>query len=285
MAKLTYIKESVSYMMSFVCETNAGNCIVIDGGRPEDMPSLKEATRGKHISAWILTHAHSDHISGFLSEVEKNGLADFDVEAIYCNFPDYTSFVSDVGVPDPDYFKSDVSEMLPTYEKLRPRFEDKLHVPVQGDVLYVDEVKIEFIFSFHDGLYANPMNDSSLVFKLYGDRKSVLFLGDLGPDAGDILFRESREKLKSDIVQMAHHGHMGVSMEVYAEIAPEACIWCAIERVYNEPILPLHLADGEKMRKMGRLRMYGTALTRKWMDMLGVKTHYVTMNGTGTIEI
>ena len=29
--------------------------------------------------------------------------------------------------------------------------------------------------------------------------------------------------------------------------------------------------------------MYGTALTHKWMDLLGVKTHYVTANGTQTV--
>ena len=31
-----------------------------------------------------------------------------------------------------------------------------------------------------------------------------------------MLYEESRDILKADIVQMAHHGHMNVGMEVYA---------------------------------------------------------------------
>ena len=49
--------------------------------------------------------------------------------------------------------------------------------------------------------------------------------------------------------------------------------------------MPSYLADTERMTRMKRIRMYGTALTRQWMDILGVKTHYVTMNGTNRIEI
>ena len=102
---------------------------------------------------------------------------------------------------------------------------------------------------------------------------------------GDALMDESRDKLKSDIVQMAHHGHMNVSMEVYAEILPEACLWCAPDWLYAEPEIPDYLADRERLRKMQRERMFGTALTRKWMELLGAKTHYVTKDGTNEIII
>ena len=76
---------------------------------------------------------------------------------------------------------------------------------------------------------------------------------------------------------------MNVSMEVYAAIAPEACLWCAPDWLYAEEEVPSYLADVEKLRRMKRVRMYGTAVTRKWMEILGVKTHYVTANGTQTI--
>ena len=87
--KMCMLKETSEYMMSFVIITRENNCIVIDGGRVEDMPLLKEYVGGRRISAWILTHAHSDHISGFIHEIETNGGADFDIEKIYYNFPDY----------------------------------------------------------------------------------------------------------------------------------------------------------------------------------------------------
>lgn len=281
---LYQLKETSIYMMGFVLITKQNNAIVIDGGRPEDMPHLKEIVGSRHISAWILTHAHNDHISGLVSEFKNNGARDFDIERIYYNFPPL-SLIDKHDVPDYDYHKAELLEMLPAFGEVLPCFADKTHIVKQGDSITVDEVKIDFIYSYHEGLYANIMNDSSLVFKVTTENKTVLFLGDIGPDAGDVLFRESRHLLKSDIVQMAHHGHMNPGFEVYAEIMPDTCLWCCPDWLYNEPVIPKYLADAERLFKNGRIRMYGTALTRKWMDILGVKNHIVSKDGPNVIEL
>ena len=84
---LYQLTETSAFMMSFVLVTQNDNVIIIDGGRPEDMPLLKKYVKGRHISAWILTHAHNDHISGFVDEMRKNGAADFDIEKVYYHFP------------------------------------------------------------------------------------------------------------------------------------------------------------------------------------------------------
>ena len=278
------LTETSRYMMSFVIVTKENNAIVIDGGRPLDMPLLKQYIGDRHISAWILTHAHNDHISGLVDELEKNGGSDFDIEKIYYNFPPY-SLIENKNVPDYDYFCEELNEMLPAFNSVLPIIEDKCHIVKQGETVTVDECEIDFLFTFHDGLYSNVINDSSLVFKLKTPNKSVLFLGDLGSDGGDFLFRESRHLLKSDMVQMAHHGHMNVGMEVYAEIMPQVCLWCCPEWLYNEPAFPPYLSKTEKHFRDGRMRLYGTAITRRWMDILGVKKHYVTAFGTQRIEL
>lgn len=267
--KMYMITETSPFMMSFVLVTKNGNVVVIDGGRPEDMPLLKEYVAGRHISAWILTHAHHDHITGFIDEIKKNRCADFDIEKVYYNFPDYKKLLQEENVPCREYFLSDINDCLPDFETIEPLFADKAHKVQQGETLFVDELKIEFLYTTHDGLYANPMNDSSLVFKVTSPNKSVLFLSDLGPDGGDVLYNESRDKLKADIVQMAHHGHMNVSMEIYASVSPKACLWCAPQWLYDEEEVPPYLADREGLWKIGRIRMYGTAVTRKWMEKLG----------------
>lgn len=281
---LYMLTEHSPYMMSFVIYTSKNNVIVIDGGRAEDMPLLKHYVGGRHISAWILTHAHSDHISGFVDEIRKNGGEDFDIENIYYNFPPY-DLINNHDVLDYAYFVEELQDVLPQFLEIAPKIQEKLHVVHQGESIAVDECRFDFLFSYHEGLTNNLMNDSSLVFKLFAPNKTVLFLGDLGPEAGDILFRESKHLLKSDLVQMAHHGHMNVGMEVYAEILPEGCLWCTPDWLYEEEEFPDYLRDTEGLRRVGRNRLYGTKLTRKWMDLLGVKKHYVTKDGTQRIVL
>lgn len=280
---LYQLTETSKYMMSFVLVTKQNNCIVIDGGRPDDMPLLKQYIGGRHISAWILTHAHSDHISGFIDEMKKNGGKDFDIGTVYYNFPDYATEINNHNVEDYNYYKQELDEMLPAFMGIEPLIRNKAHITKQGESVTVDECRIDFLFSYHRELTSNLMNDASLVFKVTTPEKTVMFLGDLGPAGGDLLYRESRHLLKSDIVQMAHHGHMNVGMEVYAAIEPEACLWCCADWLYNEPEVPSWLSDSDRLFRMGRIRMYGTAVTRRWMEQLGVKKHYVTKDGTNTI--
>ncbi len=278
------ITETSKFMMSFVIITKQNNAIVIDGGREEDMPLLKEHIGGRHICAWILTHAHDDHISGFVSEVEKNGLADFDVETIYYNFPPY-ELIENHDVPDYENFKSDILDCLPRFNAILPKIREKTHITYQGESLQVDEVKIDFIFSYHAGLNNNLMNDSSLVFKLSTPNTSVMFLGDIGPDAGDVLCFESKNLLKADMVQMAHHGGLCCGMEVYAAVEPKACLWCCRKEEYEGTRVHPVLSDKETLIKRKWIRMQSVGTARKWMEQLGVREHYVTGYGTNKIVL
>ena len=281
---LIQLKESGNYMMGFVIITKNNNAIVIDGGRDVDADNLIKAIGGRHICAWIFTHAHNDHMGAFMEILENNRLCELDIEKIYYNFPTMELLLSQTP-EDEKYYMNDISEVLPAFYKKEKNLKHLLHKVEKGEILSVDGLKLEFLYTYQKGLTSNTINDSSLVFKLQSDEKSVLFLGDLGPDGGDILFRESREKISADIVQMSHHGHMNVSFEVYRAINPKVCLWCCPEWLYTEPIIPSYLADTERMVRMGRQRMFGTALTREWMDILGVSEHYVSKDGPHLIKL
>lgn len=263
--RMYMLTETSKFMMAFVIVTGQDNVIVIDGGRTEDIPLLRQYVGGRKISAWFLTHPHMDHIDSFLQVVRENDPG-FNVEAVYCHFPT-SEFVR----------KYEPVEAYTTeaFEQLHPILGDRLHVVSRGDVIAVDDLSFEVLYTWQEeyGFTRNAVNDSSIVLRMTSPNTSVLFLADLGPEGGDKLMELSRDRLKSDYCQMAHHGGLGVSMEVYFEISPRVCLWPTPEHMYNAP------------DKRHSYRMYYAGTTRRWMEALGVKEHIVTMNGTAEIKL
>ncbi len=262
---LYQITETSSFMMSYVLKTASGKAVVIDGGRPEDLPLLWEIVGDSKVCAWILTHPHLDHISGFTSLIAE-GPNKLWPEKVYYNFP------------SPELLEKDEKiRTLREFSEIEPRIADRSVCVKEKDVLQMEELRIEFLQAYEpDNPISNaPLtgNENGLVFRVEGPNKTVLFLGDIGPEGGDRLYQRHWQDLKSDYVQMAHHGHNGVGAEVYLAASPEACLWNCPDWLYEE---------GPKC--FGK-RMYGTVMTRKWMEWMGVKKHYVTKDGTHQIEL
>lgn len=265
--RLIMLTEHSPFMMSFVYITRRNRAIVIDGGRPEDMPWLFEAIGGRRIAAWILTHPHLDHIGGFIDVVQKHA-HDAQLEKVYYNFPS----VAFAERCDPE------ETTRADFARIEPLIADKAVLAAPGLKISIDELTIDFLFCGGER-YALPkpnlaVNESSLVFRVSSPGlRSALFLGDLGPEGGRDLLRCCGDRLPSEIVQMAHHGHSGVSLEVYRRIAPEACLWCAPDWLWEE-------ADVEFEPEL-----WGTLHQRKWMAELGVTEHYVSKDGTQSIPL
>lgn len=263
--KMYVITETSRYMMAYVIITKEGNCVIVDGGRPADIPLLREKVKGHPIKAWILTHPHVDHMSAFVHLMENQD-ADFHPEAVYYHFPP-VSYAE-------QYEKRDIDILRAFYEIL-PGLGDKAHIVYREDVLFVDELRFEFLYHWEEtyDFKVKTINDTSVVFRLDTPNTSVMFLGDLGPEGGDKLMELSMDKLKAEYVQMAHHGHSAVGPEVYMMIDPKVCIWNAPAWLLEEPAVRLHY------------RRYGEKMTRYWMEKIGVKKHIFTMDGTAEIEL
>lgn len=264
---LHQLTETSPFMMSYVLKTETGKAVVIDGGRSEDMPLLREIVGSAKVCAWILTHPHVDHISGF-TELISGKPDELWPERVYYNFPslDFTE-------------REDREEAytLREFLEVEHRITERAICVKEGDEFQIDELSIQILQSYEA---ENPIvndtltgNENSLVFRVQGPNKSVLFLGDIGPIGGDRLYQRHWQELKSDFVQMAHHGHSGVGADVYLAASPRACLWNCPDWLYNEP--PLCLG----------YRSYGTMMTRKWMEWMGITEHYVTKDGTHKIEL
>ncbi len=257
--RMYMLTEKSPFMMGFVIITKENNAIVVDGGRPEDIPTIKEYVGERNIAAWFLTHAHDDHITALITLLQTDDEMVSRIERIYYNMPTM-AFIGKY-----EHYELHTRRDFCLMEQKYP---EKMAVPRMGDKIRVDEVEFEILMTYSTHLWTNAVNDSSMVFRMTTESTSVLFLGDIGPEGGDELLRLQYGNLKADYVQMAHHGHMCCGPEVYMEIAPRACLWCSPDWLYDEPDYFI------------RERMYGQGATRKWMRMMGITEHYVTKDGT-----
>ena len=113
-----------------------------------------------------------------------------------------------------------------------------------------------------------------MVIKMNINGKKILFLGDTGVESGNKLLENQKDKLKADIVQMAHHGQSGVNKDVYEVIRPEICLWPTPEWLWNND-------RGEGFNTA----QYKTVETRTWMNELKPKRNIIEKDGDITIEI
>ena len=251
--------SSESQMMGFVLTTANGAVIVIDGGTPADAPHLREeiAKRGNHVSAWFITHPHSDH-GGAFAQIVEEGLNGMTVDAVIYNFT------------DPAWYQANEEYRADTVERIRAAvlsFGDKAHVMHRNDIFVFDTAVITCMNDPYL-VSGNSINNSSCALRVQMGGQTIMFLGDMGEDVGNMFLADhAGENLKCDMVQMAHHGQAGVGYEFYRALAPTSCLWCAPAWLYED--------------YYGK---YRTKETRGWMESLGVRKHFVIKDGDQIIR-
>ena len=265
-AELHILTEFCPFAMGFVIITPEDRAIIIDGGTYTEAHNVKAHVGDREIAAWILTHTDGDHV-GCIKDliVSKDPILDR-VECFYSNFH------------TPDFFRSLGGEPHAKFVELYDAYlteNNKKHIqPVKGDRFEIDGLDFEILFSKNEKYVKNYSNEASLAFRVTGKERNVLFLGDMGPDAGEELLATYGKCLKSDVVQMAHHGHIGVNKDVYEAIDPKVCIWCAASWLWQEHEGVRYLNGG-----------HSVTVTRRWMAEIGKQEHIVTKDGDTVIDI
>lgn len=297
------VPEKNSLMQSYVIKTQSGKLIVIDGGidgegkdRAPYMPAALRAIAGVgegeyfEVEAWFLSHAHKDHIYE-LSKMMRDYTADsnYKINNIYFDFPEFGS--AEYAGQNADMEISQIKENINKYGEVigatvkeGSTYYDDLNGAVinkdavaKGLSFEIDGVKIDVLQTWDPADGTSNLNDTSIVLRFHIGEQTVLFLNDLGSIGGRRLLATYGDKLKSDIVQMAHHGQAGVNKDVYDTIDADVHLWPTPIWVWNNAN---HTYQIDEVREW----LYGeTFLTSSEYDI--VSCLYKVYPGSGATQV
>ena len=200
---------------SFVIQLKNGHFIISDGGTWDDIEYLLEyleslVPQGEKpiVEAWVLSHAHSDHVGALYSIPDIEGRAErICVEGVYFSEPNDNVIA---------LFPVCAAEVIYTKEaiKLLRRTDGEatsIYRPQTGQRYYFDDVTMDIVHS-QEHLpieeYSGDINDSStwVMFTIEGQK--CLFCGDGESGSQRAVMRHYDEAyLELDVFTLPHHGH------------------------------------------------------------------------------
>ncbi len=220
--------------MGFIFRLDDGSFIIIDGGGGDrnhiDSNKLlnilnEQKPKGSEkpvIAAWIFTHCHDDHI-GVFNAFSTDFHDKVIIEKFYYNFPPDSSILSGAG-----YMFNDSYASYNVFNDCIKDYYSKAKVirPHAGEKYYIRNCVIEMLFSYEDLLPASiqnggirDFNETSLMFKMNIGGQSIMITGDCSAMGMNFASVNYGSYLKSDILQMAHHGQNG-TVQYYSLVNP-----------------------------------------------------------------
>lgn len=250
-----YASVTGNQAMIYSIEDCQGHFVLVDGGWYEDEENVKtliEDLGGGEVDAWILTHPHQDHIGAF-NALMRDCPDEVEIGTIYVSDFDYDQYHDEAMDWDGFWVYEDFLSVTEGMTNLT-----ELHA---GDELDLIGLNMKVLSSYSNKVPGtDASNDGSLMFKLTGEETSMLFCGDVGKRMSKVLIKQWGEELKSDYIQMGHHGNGGLSKKFYKKTAPSVAFFDAPQWLMN--------AEGSS---------YTTPKNRKIMENMGAEiVSYVT---------
>lgn len=196
------------------------------------------------VSGWFVTHAHTDHISKLIDFLKYN-CNDVIIEGFYSNLLPY-----EYEEPNWDIEEKLISKKL--FDLMDrcgiPKY--KLHT---GERFYIRNLAFD-VLGTHEDVYPQHIrdyNDSSCIVMMEADGTRVFIPGDAAVKASELLEKRFDNSLKCDVVQVAHHGHIGLSSHAYELLNAKIAVF-PITRIKFDEEYPrieanrrlIELADG-----------------------------------------
>lgn len=208
------------------------------------------------VCGWFITHAHSDHISKLIDFLKYN-MDDVVIEAFYSNLISNKYRQNTWG-----------KEEMALAEKLFAVLEEFEDIPKiklrSGQRFYIRELMFDVLCT-HEDVYPEKIhdyNDSCAVLMMTARGTRILIPGDASALESRIMEDRYKENLKCDVLQIAHHGHFGLSKEFY-ELAKAGAVLFPITQIKFDEEYPrieanrraIELADEYHISSNGTLEV------------------------------
>lgn len=229
---LSHIKDDTG--MSYFIRLSDGRFIVFDGGSNDVeehhklynlMKEQCENGQNPVVAAWFLTHAHTDHYQAFLTMTSAYAKS-LTIENVIYNLP-----TEELGTVEKNHTTAvhNGIKSIAGANIIRAR---------TGQKYYIGNAVIDVLYTPEDAYptFIKSINDSSVVYRVICENQTIMILGDIEQFGADVLCKRYGEYLKSDIMQMAHHGYTGGSNELFALIDPEIVLWPCPDHWYHETL-------------------------------------------------
>lgn len=259
--------KNISSSQCEILRLSDGRFIIIDSGNTEkdhyQAKQIYEILEKQNVldkitvAAWIITHPHQDHMNASTDFLQYYGSGDLDIEQIIFNYPNKTDRMatnSEEKLAEGTYSECNEPAVERFYASLGVAMEKwpemKIITCHTGQEYYIADATIEILHTVEDYFpkkaeeLTGMINDVSVAFKIKIAGQEIMILGDSGASASAELVNMWGNYLKSDFVQMSHHGMQGGSVELYEHIDPTVVTIPATRGLLN-PDSADYIADYE----------------------------------------
>jgi hypothetical protein len=189
--------------------------VVFDGGYESDatniydyMKAMNKRADGKIVvAAWFMSHPDGDHYYAFDKFMWTSAL--------------YQNVTVEYFVANASIDETWMNTKLPALLK---RGNIQLIKPHTGQVLSFAGTKFEIILS-RDVLNSPHSNEMSTVVRVVENGHTILLSGDAMEASCKEMVSLYGDSLKSDVLQINHHGHSGGTVAFYEKVAPTYALW------------------------------------------------------------
>ena len=235
--------------LSLLFRLSDGSFVIVDGGHTTNsaifannlIGAIKEQAKdyatGKdiRIAAWFVTHAHGDHMG--MLRVEASKFNQFTVERVVANLMSESELQRSFASSSGGNFAGSEGTANNYVRQAAATLGAEMVVCHTGQRFYFGDTVFEILYTVENFApsITNALNTSSLLFRAVttdasGKSTSVMVMGDVTGPAMSICNRIYGKDMRSEVVQVAHHGYQtwgndSAMISAYNYMSPEIVLW------------------------------------------------------------